>query len=427
MAIATELPRSQLPATGDVLVIGGGAIGVSILYALAQRGVSAVLVERGRIGMGASAGTACMVTPSHSDRLASPASFREGARHVFDREAPLSLRIRPGSLPWLARFTAASVRGAAADAGTAHLRELARRSLELHRRWSTSAGTGLVEQGTLTVWCGERALEQRAALVAEQRAAGFTITELSGEEVQALEPLVLDAACGALCSDDGHVDSLLFTQRVAAAARSAGAVVCEETDVIQIDRTGGRLRVATTRGEIRCSQIVLSAGVWARRFCDDLGVDLPLTPAKGYNVEFAGLGARASRPIYLADEHVVATPVGDRLRLAGTLEIGTDPEFVDQRRIDAVRRAGERHLAGVAAATPSGVWKGLRPLSVDGMPIIGPIPRDPRVCVAVGHAMLGITLAPITGELVADHVTGVSRAIDPLLDPARFRRGLRFR
>ena len=97
-----------LPTTADVVIVGGGSIGLSTAYALGLRGVSSVVLERGQIGVGASSGTACMVTPSHAERMASPTSLREGVRHLFDAEAPLKLRGRPSELAWIARFTALS-------------------------------------------------------------------------------------------------------------------------------------------------------------------------------------------------------------------------------------------------------------------------------------------------------------------------------
>ncbi len=127
---------SILPRTADVVVVGGGAVGMSAAYALARRGVAVVVLERDRIGSGASAGTACMVTPSHSDRMAGPAYLRQGVRDALNRNAPVAIRPRPGSVGWMSRFAGSSLRTGAAEAGTEHLRDLARRSLELHRRWS---------------------------------------------------------------------------------------------------------------------------------------------------------------------------------------------------------------------------------------------------------------------------------------------------
>ena len=118
----------------DVVVIGGGAVGLSCAYALAGAGRSVIVLERDHVGAGASAGTACMVCPSHADRTASPASLRTGLRFLLNPKAPLKLRPRPSELGWVARFTAASLSDAKADEGTRLLRRLAERSTELHRQ-----------------------------------------------------------------------------------------------------------------------------------------------------------------------------------------------------------------------------------------------------------------------------------------------------
>jgi D-amino-acid dehydrogenase len=244
--------------------------------------------------------------------------------------------------------------------------------------------------------------------------------ELDAAQIAALEPSVRGATHGALATGDGHVDSLRFTECLAVGVRALDGTIIEEVEVLRIDRSGPRIRLATTRGAITCERVVLAAGVGSRRFAEDVGTSLPITPAKGYHVEFADAVGDAQRPIYFSDAHCVATPLAGRLRIAGTLEIGTDPDSIDTRRVDAIREAGQRHLVGVPDE-PSHIWMGQRPLSADSMPLVGPLPGDPRVIIASGHGTLGITLAPVTGELVADYITGDLDVADPLLDPSRFR------
>ncbi|MGI9188273.1 MAG: NAD(P)/FAD-dependent oxidoreductase [Gaiellales bacterium] len=411
---------SEFPTQAEVVVIGGGAVGLSAAYLLAKRGVDTVVLERDHIGSGASAGTACMITPSHSDRTASPAALKDGLRFLLDPKAPLKLRPKPSELAWVARFTASSLSEARAEEGTQLLRELALRSTQLHREWSDELGTGLVMNGTLNLWSGPGAEARRAAVVAEARHAGLAIEELDAAQIALLEPSVHGATHGALATDDGHVDSLRFTQRLGEGVRANGGTIVEDVEVLRIDRSGPRIRLATTQGAITCERVVVAAGVWTRRFAEDVGTSLPITPAKGYHVEFEGAVADAQRPIYFTEAHCVATPLDGRIRIAGTLEIGTDPDTIDMRRVDALREAGQRNLSGVPHEA-SHIWMGQRPLSSDSMPLIGPLPGDPRVIIASGHGTLGITLAPVTGELVADHITGDADATDPLLDPSRFR------
>src|SRR5262249_35203827 len=150
---------------------------------------------------------------------------------------------------------------------------------------------------------------------------------------------------------------------------------------------------------IVASQVVIAAGVWSERLARDAGVRLPMWPAKGYHVEYAGIEA-PRRPVFLGESRVVATPLAGRVRLAGTLEFGGDPDSGDYRRADAISRAGVERLHGVAGATPTAVWRGPRPVTADGMPMVGRAPAHDNVLIAAGHAMLGITMAPVTAVWV---------------------------
>jgi D-amino-acid dehydrogenase len=415
---------AELPRTAGIVVIGAGAVGTAAAYALARDGHEVLVLDRSAVGQGASAGTACMVTVSHAERMASPASLAEGIRFLPDPAGPLSMRPRLSTLPWLARFTAASLRRADADAGTALLRRLAREAVDLHRAWADEHGTGLVQQGTVNAYLTEEGLEQRDEIAREHAAAGLEVTLLDRAEVAEVEPALRGAHGAALYPVDAHVDSLVFAERMADAAQARGARVAEGVEVLRVVREPHGLTLETTAGSLAAERLVLAAGVWSRRLAADVGAVLPLEGAKGYHVEYGGTASGLlRRPLFMAERRVVATPLEGRLRLAGTLELGTDPERVDPRRVEAVARAGRDHVAGLADARVTHVWRGLRPMSADGMPIVGPSPADDRILIATGHGMLGITLAPVTAEHVARLARGEALAPDlAALRPDRFRR-----
>jgi D-amino-acid dehydrogenase len=412
----------SLPSATGIVVIGAGAIGVSAAYTLARDGHEVVVLDRGTVGTGASAGNACMVTESHAERMASPATLLEGIRFLADPTGPLSLRPRPRIVPWLARFTTASLRARDAHAGTDLLRRLARQSIERHRVWADELETGLVSAGTLNVYLSQAGLAGRDVAANEHRAAGIEVELLDAAALRERQPAILGALGASFYPGDAHVDSLQFVERVADGAQRQGARVFEGVDVLRVHRGQAALRVETTSGAISAGQIVLAAGVWSRRLGPDLGVVLPLEGAKGYHVEFAGHEGSVAQPVFLAETRVIATPLHGRLRLAGTLELGTDPDALGRRRVEAVAEAGIRHVAGLADARVTHVWGGLRPMTPDGMPIVGRAPGDDRVILATGHGMLGITLAPTTGEHVATLARGLElhSELAPLR-PDRFR------
>jgi len=410
----------EVPRTTEIAVIGAGAIGASAALQLALAGREVLLLDRGAVGQGASAGTACLITPSHAERLANPEALKEGIRFLRDPAGPLSIRPNPRLLPWLTRFTAASVRGGAAHDGTDLLRKWAIESVALHREWSASHQTGLVENGVLNVWATASGDEHRHRWADAHRAAGLEVQLLDAGEVQELEPLVRGAQYGSLYPGEAHVDSLGFVQVVARAAETAGARVMTGVDTLRLTPGPSGVRLDTTAGPIQASQVVVAAGVWSSRLARDAGVTLPMWPAKGYHVEYAG-AASPQRPIFLGESRVVATPLAGRVRLAGTLEFGADPDAVDYRRVDAITRAGATWLDGLAGATPSAVWRGPRPVTADGMPMVGRAPGNERVIIAAGHAMLGIVMAPVTAVWVERLARGedLDAELAPLA-PGRF-------
>jgi D-amino-acid dehydrogenase len=414
------MPGVEAPRTTEIAVIGAGAIGASAALQLALAGREVLLLDRGEVGRGASAGTACLITPSHAERLANPQALKEGIRFLPDPAGPLSIRPNLGLVPWLTRFTAAAVRGGAAHAGTELLRRASVESAELHRRWAEAHGTGLVTDGVLNVWTTEAGDEWRRRWADEHRAAGIEVQMLDADEVRELEPLAIGARYGSLYPGDAHVDSLGFVQAVAKAAEAAGARVATGVDTLRIAPEPGEVRLDTTVGPIAAKQVVIAAGVWSERLARDAGVHLPMWPAKGYHVEYAGIPA-PRRPIFLGESRVVATPLEGRVRLAGTLEFGSDPDSVDYRRVDAISRAGVERLQGVAGATPTAVWRGPRPVTADGMPMVGRAPAHDNVVIAAGHAMLGITMAPVTAVWVERLARGedLDGELEPLA-PGRF-------
>ena len=168
--------------------------------------------------------------------------------------------------------------------------------------------------------------------------------------------------------------------------------------------------------------MVVAAGVWTRDLVAPMGVKLQMQAGKGYS--FALHPERMpTRMLELPDAHVVATPLGDRLRIAGTMEFdGTTDRFRPERIQAIVRRLGPM-LRDVDLSHRTEEWMGPRPMTPDGLPILGPLAMHPRVVLATGHNMLGVTLGPVTGSVIGDLVCGDGPGIDlSPFAPARFRR-----
>lgn len=408
----------------DVLVIGGGAIGVSCALELARRGADVVLLEAGAdVGAGCSAGNAGLLCPSHSAPLPTRAALLAGLRWSLSAEAPFALRPRPSLLPWLARFAAACTPARERHA-TDLLRDLSCASLDIFERLRAEIGVPVERTGTLNVYATDPSFHHGQIEAAKHAAAGMRSETLTTKAAAELEPSLQGTIAGAiLYPDELSGDPLAFVRTMSNAATAAGVDVRTATEVLQLMTANGKVvAVETTSGRLETGMIVLAAGAWTRRLAHSLRMDLPIEGAKGYHIDYERAQLDPRIPIFLHASRVVVTPLPDRLRLAGTLELSGFDMSVDSRRVEAVARAGSSSVRGLASRRAIEIWRGLRPCAPDGLPIIGAPEAYANLVLATAHATLGFTLAPITGRLVGQLVAGEEPEYDLVsLSPDRFR------
>jgi D-amino-acid dehydrogenase len=395
----------------DVVVVGAGIVGVCAAYELARAGASVTVLERGSgWGEECSWGNAGLLVPSHARPIAAPENLRAGLRWIVRRDSPFGMRPQPSLVPWLLRYARASTAPRAA-AGETLQREL---SVEGLARFDELAAEGIDggyrRSGLLTVHSSQHHATEEAESETG-RALGASL--LTPAEARELEPALtgpLQAAV--LFPDEAQCDPIRLVADVAAAAQRAGAEFRSDVSVRAVAQEPGGVRV----GDLRGGHAVIAAGVWSGALAASLGMGLPLVAGKGYAVDYEP--SRLRMPLYLYDARCVANPMHTRLRLTGGLVLGRGEGGGDPRRVGAIRRVAASTL-GVTA--PKLEWSGLRPCTPDGLPIVGCHPRADRVVLATGHGMLGVTLGPLTGRLVAGLVAGTAdHPALPRLSPARF-------
>ena len=373
------------------------------------------MLERGGgWGEGCSWGNAGLLVPSHARPIAAPENLRAGLRWMLRRDSPFGLRVRPALAPWLARYVRAATARRAAR-GEALQREL---SVEgLARFEELGFDGGFRRTGVLTVYTGEEAEQRAAAEAASPAGRALAAQALSAADAKALEPALTDAArAGVLFPHEAHCDPGRLVEAIGAAAIERGVRLRTGVEVRAIRPAA----VDTGDGVLRTGLVVVAAGAWSGRLARTLGIRLPLLAGKGYAVDYEPSASPLRIPLYLHDERCVANPMGARLRVTGGRSRRAEQRS-DQRRVRAIRQAAA--VFGVGGE-PRLTWSGLRPCTPDGLPAIGPHPRAERVLSATGHGMLGVTLGPLTGRLVADLAAG--RADHPARGgrsrPARCRR-----
>jgi D-amino-acid dehydrogenase len=404
----------------DVVVVGGGAIGVCCALELARRGAEVTLLERGEeLASGASSGNAGLLCPSHSEPLASPASVKNGLRWMLRPDSPFYLRPRPAVAPWLARFVRASTAARAAE-GTRIIRELSLASLELHAELAAQGlNTGFERRGILNVYETEARF---ASARAHAEGSGLPARVLDADETRKLEPAVGPVVGGVYYPEEAHCDPLVFVYAVGRAAREAGAKVETSAEVHRLRRSNGGLALDTSRGELHAGTVVLAAGAWSSQLAAQVGVFLPQEGGKGYHVDLEPAARDPRIPTGMDEAHVIATPLPGRLRLSGTLELSGLDLSISSARVEAIRTAAARVFGIDDERAVVETWAGLRPCTPDGLPVIGrPYGVEPLV-LATGHARKGLSLSPVTGKLVAELIAGEQPSMDLApLSPDRFR------
>jgi D-amino-acid dehydrogenase len=409
-----------------VVVVGAGAIGAACALELTRRGADVLVLEQGADwAAGCSWGNAGLICPSHAGPYATRADIGRAVRWLLRSDSPLGIRPLPQLVPFLTRLLAETRPGRAVRVLEVS-RDMCLRSLEMHRRLvADGLDTGFQQAGLLDVYETEDGFERGRAAASAHRDRGLTLRVLDADEVRDAEPALGPSAVGGvLFRDEAFADPLKYVRAVAAAAEARGARLLAGAEVLDLERTANGVRLTTTAGTVEATTVVVAAGAWSGRLAGALGRPVPLQGGKGYTVDLAADGRPPlRRPCMLQESRVAITPLEGRLRMAGTMQFAGLDERIQRPRLDGVQAASRRMLPAWADAPVVSMWAGLRPCSPDGLPYVGWL-HPGRVLLATGHAMLGLTLAPLTGTQVANLLDGVALPEAAALDPGRFRRSL---
>lgn len=409
-----------------VSIIGAGILGLSTAYYLRREGVEVTVFDRGLVGAGASSGNAGEICPSSSDPLPSPVILRDAATHVFRPDSALYLHPAQvfGSAPFLAGF----VRSATSrkyQAGLAALDLLNRETLQRYDELAAD-GIGRVIRRDGYVSC----FQTREAAAAAHRHAitlarrGLTPGPgelLEGPRLRAVEPALSQTArWGFVETGDRWTDPSVLLADLARWLREAGVEIRENTVVRRIcpDPAGVSLRGF---GEPhRSDAVVLAAGAWSDQLSRSLGTRLRILPGKGYSFSVYPT-VMPGHLVKIEEAHVAATPMGTRLRIAGTMEFDGTYDRMNYGRIETIIRNARPYLDAVDWDDIGDEWVGPRPMTPDGLPHIGSLPGHPSVFTVTGHNMLGVSLGPSSAALVTNMIIGaVPQSGFPAFSPGRF-------
>lgn len=405
-----------------IIVIGGGLLGLTSAYFLRRCNHEVTLIERSAgVGLGTSFANGALLTPSMADPWNSPGCWRVLLASLVRSDTPLKVRWRalPSLSRWGIQFLRNSRPSAFQRSTLANLRlALYSREVMSSLRESLAIEYGQSARGTLRVFRNARSLEEAAAFAEHLAAAGLCYRKLSTQETVELEPALAPMAqelVGAIhYESDESGDAHRFCNALAEQARAIGVELLCDTNITELKMRAGRIVAARGPKEtFTADAFVVAAASHSVGLLSRVGVRLPVRPAKGYSVTFdRPAHVPLSTPIVDNDYHSAVVPLGGAIRVAGTAEFtGYDLGLREDRVRNLIGLIGRILPQGGFDRAQGRPWCGLRPMSVDGVPIIGRTPI-PNLWINTGHGHLGWTMAAGSGRLLADALSGSEPAID---------------
>jgi D-amino-acid dehydrogenase len=404
---------------GTVLVIGGGVVGAACAYHLVRDGWKVTLVDRGVFGMGCSHANCGFVSPSHVLPLAAPGGIAQGLKALFSSGGPLSIRLRfdPALWGWLLRFARRCNRRDMIE--SAHgIQALLNSSRKLYDEMIRDEGIACEWQtrGMLFVIASQAGMNHFAEtnhLLAE----GFDMPakRYDGDALNQLEPALKPGLAGGWYYEgDAHLrpDRLMDEMRRVLTAR--GVTIHENCAVQGIVREGEMARAATTsRGAMPAEAFVVATGAWTPRLNKQLGCSIPIQPGKGYSITMPRPGRCPAIPLIFEEHRVAVTPMQSGYRIGSTMEFAGYDSSLNRKRLEMLRTSAALYLHEPTCEPVEEEWYGWRPMTTDSKPIIGFSPKLENLVIAAGHNMLGLSMAPATGKLVAELLDGRTPHVDP--------------
>jgi D-amino-acid dehydrogenase len=412
----------------NILVIGGGVIGLSSAYYLRKHGATVTVLEMNDIGNGCSMHNAGYVCPSHFVPLTAPGVFSQGLKWMFNPASPLYIKPRLDFdfLAWSVKF-ARSCNERVAQRAMPILRDLLLESQQLYEQLfrDEALDCDYQKRGLTVLFNSEKGKASAEHEADVSNKLGIQANLMGQNELRERDSAIEFAARGGVhFPGDAMLVPATFVKNLATLLEKQGVVINRNCRVESFERERGRItRVRTNKGTFEADEFVLASGAWSQLLARDLGLRMMLQAGKGYSITYKRPPLIPKLPYIFSERRAAITPFANAIRFAGTMEIAGISTTINRRRVEAILDAIPFYIKNIPRPQSAlgEVWGGMRPVTPDGMPYIGRFKQIPNLIAATGHAMIGMCLAPITGKIISELVSSGSSDRDlVLLDPNRF-------
>ncbi len=418
---------NQNGAKADVVIVGAGVIGICTAYFLSQSGRHITVVDKDEVCSGCSYGNAGLIVPSHCVPLAEPGVIKKGMKWMLNPESPFYIkpRLNLDLLDWLWRFRSAC-NEAHVKRSMPVISDLTFESLQLYNEIIGNDGIdfGFEQRGSLYLCNTEKAMDELEEKMGQLQSVGIESELLDKVQTQEkVGELKVNAVGSVYYPQDAHLQPARFVRELAKKVIESGVKIKSKTEVLGFERTGSRLtKVRTTRGDIEANEVVIASGAWSPAIASQLGLRLKIQAGKGYSITLKRPEVSANIPLMLVEMKVGVTPMGDTIRIAGTLEMAGLDFTINERRVQGILKSVPQYLPDLDPnlCRLIEVWRGLRPCTPDGLPYLGRAENFENLTVAAGHAMIGVSLGPVTGRIASNIVLREDPGFD--LTPLRLDR-----
>ncbi len=413
-----------------IIIIGAGTIGLHCAYFLNKNGHEVEIIEAASESdtSGCSHGNCGLIVPSHFVPLASPGMLKSGMKMIFDNKSPVSLPVLKniGNIPWFLKFVkAANMEHVRHSAPALYNLNTESKKLysEIHRQYPENLEWQ--EKGLLMTCTTSKGFKEEIEIAKVANELGIVTKILDSGGLKNIEPDVKFNVSGAVWYEcDAHIHPAKYIQWLKNELKSKGVKFHFQSRLINLKTQHGKIvKAEIDTASFTADEFVLAAGIYSKELAKNLGFSLPLISGKGYSIDFTDTNLKLNIPVILTEAKVALTPFANSLRLGSGMEFNGKTGQINVRRVQEMLDRTHDALPDFPKleACKLKIWEGLRPVTPDGIPLIGRSKQFENLLVAAGHAMMGVSLAPITGKIISDLVESKSDGFfSDFLSPNRF-------